>query len=53
VLRRAARANRLRIHDLARAVIDSPRTPTSIELELAQSRLRPGRPASPRTRAAR
>ena len=53
VLRRAARSNRLRIHDLARAVIDSPRTPTSIELELAQSRLRPGRPASPRTRAAR
>lgn len=34
VLRRAARSNRVRIHELAEAVVTSPRTPTAIELEL-------------------
>jgi AmiR/NasT family two-component response regulator len=38
LLRRAARSNRLRIHVLAEAVINSPRTPTAIELELVQRR---------------
>lgn len=53
VLRRAARSNRMRIHDLARTVIDSPRTPTPIELELAESRLRRVQPESRRSRVAR
>ena len=39
LLRGAARSNRLRIHALAEAVINSPRTPTAIELELSQRRL--------------
>ena len=34
VLRRAARSNRVRIHELAGAVVSSPRTPTAIELAL-------------------
>jgi AmiR/NasT family two-component response regulator len=34
VLRGAARSNRVRIHELAEAVVSSPRTPTAIELEL-------------------
>jgi AmiR/NasT family two-component response regulator len=39
LLRGAARSNRLRIHALAEAVINSPRTPTAIELELVRRRL--------------
>jgi hypothetical protein len=42
VLRGAARSNRVRIHELAAAVVRSPRTPTAIELELVQSRLTKG-----------
>jgi hypothetical protein len=42
VLRGAARSNRIRIHELAGAVVSSPRTPTAIELELLQSRLTKG-----------
>lgn len=38
VLRGAARSNRVRIHELAAAVVGSPRTPTAIELELVQGR---------------
>ena len=53
VMRRAARSHRMRIHDLARAVVEAPRTPTPIELELAESRLRPGQLASPGKRAVR
>jgi AmiR/NasT family two-component response regulator len=34
VLRGAARSNRVKIHELAAAVVSSPRTPTAIELEL-------------------
>lgn len=33
-LRRASRSNRMRIHALAEAVIDSPRTPDVIERQL-------------------
>ena len=40
VLRGAARSNRVRIHELAAAVVSSPRTPTAIELELVQGRRR-------------
>ena len=32
-LRRAARSNRMRIHELAGAVVTSPRTPAAIERE--------------------
>jgi AmiR/NasT family two-component response regulator len=39
VLRRAARSNRIKIHDLAQLVVTSPRTPISIELELARGRV--------------
>ena len=39
LLRGAARSNRVRIHDLARAVVESPETPAEIELERA-TRLR-------------
>lgn len=39
LLRGAARSNRLRIHALAEAVVNSPRTPTPIELELVQRRV--------------
>jgi AmiR/NasT family two-component response regulator len=39
VLRGAARSNRMKIHDLAQAVITSPRTPTPIELELSRGRV--------------
>ena len=38
LLRRAARANRVRIQELAAAVVVSPRTPTAIELELVRGR---------------
>lgn len=38
VLRRAARSNRVRIHELAEAVVTSPRTPTAVELELLHRR---------------
>ena len=38
VLRRASRSNRLRIHSLAQAVIESPRTPTAVERELVVPR---------------
>jgi AmiR/NasT family two-component response regulator len=34
VLRGASRSNRIRIHALAEAVIDSPRTPEAIERQL-------------------
>jgi AmiR/NasT family two-component response regulator len=37
-LRAAARSNRIRLHDLAASVIDSPRTPTAVERELVQRR---------------
>lgn len=37
VLRSAARSNRVKIHELAAAVVSSPRTPTAIELELVGS----------------
>jgi AmiR/NasT family two-component response regulator len=37
VLRSAARSNRVKIHELAAAVVSSPRTPTAIELELVAS----------------
>ena len=37
VLRGAARSNRVKIHELAAAVVSSPRTPTAIELELIAS----------------
>lgn len=37
VLRNASRRHRMRIHVLAQAVVDSPRTPTAIELELVQA----------------
>ena len=37
VLRGAARSNRVKIHELAAAVVSSPRTPTAIELELVAS----------------
>jgi AmiR/NasT family two-component response regulator len=37
VLRNAARSNRVKIHELAAAVVSSPRTPTAIELELVAS----------------
>jgi AmiR/NasT family two-component response regulator len=40
VLRGAARSNRVRIHELAAAVVTSPRTPTAIELELVDGRRR-------------
>jgi len=36
VLRAAARAHRVKIHDLASQVIDGPRTPRAIELQLVQ-----------------
>ena len=36
VLRSASRRHRMRIHVLAEAVVDSPRTPTAIELELVR-----------------
>jgi hypothetical protein len=39
ILRGAARAHRMKIHDLAQAVVTSPRTPTPIELELARGRV--------------
>jgi hypothetical protein len=42
VLRGAARSNRVKIHELAAAVVSSPRTPTAIELELVQGRLTKG-----------
>jgi AmiR/NasT family two-component response regulator len=39
ILRGAARSNHMKIHDLAHAVVTSPRTPTPIELELARGRV--------------
>ena len=39
VLRGAARSNRMKIHDLAQAIVTSPRTPTPIELELSRGRV--------------
>jgi hypothetical protein len=48
VLRGASRSNRIRIHDLAAAVVASPRTPTPIELELVRAAV-----AQPRTPASR
>jgi AmiR/NasT family two-component response regulator len=39
VLRGAARSNRMKIHELAQAVVTSPRTPTPIEVELARGRV--------------
>ena len=38
VLRRAARSNRLKLQVLAARVVESPRTPTVIELELVRGR---------------
>ena len=38
LLRRAARTNRIRIHDLAASVVTSPRTPTAIEVEMVRGR---------------
>lgn len=35
LLRRAARANRMRIHELARRVVNEPLTPPELELERA------------------
>lgn len=49
VLRGAARSNRVRIHELAGAVVSSPRTPTAIELELVQGRAAKGRLSSAST----
>ena len=38
ILRGAARTDRMKIHELAQAVVRSPRTPTAIELELDRGR---------------
>jgi hypothetical protein len=39
LLRGAARSNRIKINELARAVVTSPRTPTQIERELSRGRV--------------
>lgn len=38
LLRRAARSNRVKLHELAASVVASPATPTAIELELVRGR---------------
>jgi hypothetical protein len=38
LLRRAARTNRVRIHELASSVVTSPRTPAVLELEVVRGR---------------
>jgi len=48
-LRGAARSNRVRVHELAAAVVSSPRTPIAIELELVQGRPAKGRLSSAST----
>ena len=42
LLRRAARSNRVKIHELAASVVASPRTPTAIEVELVGGRTAKG-----------
>jgi len=38
LLRRAARSQRVRIHELAARVVSSPRTPSAVELEMVRGR---------------
>jgi hypothetical protein len=38
ILRRAARSNRMKLHDLALDVVGSSRTPRAVELELVRGR---------------